>query len=88
MGERGRDDLEELVLERVAVVHHGKNVVVAQLDEDEDSSDDGLIMDPSYQDPAVDDITDGETPDLNAGDDSTSSVSPTPTPTQIGRAHV
>lgn len=52
-----------------------------QLDEDEDSSDDGLIMDPSYQDPAVDDITDGETPDLNAGDDSTSSVSPTPTPT-------
>lgn len=52
-----------------------------QLDEDEDSSDDGLIMDPSYQDPAVDDITDGETPDLNAGDDSTPSVSPTPTPT-------
>ena len=48
---------------------------------DEDSSDDGLIMDPSYQDPAVDDITDGETPDLNAGDDSTPSVSPTPTPT-------
>lgn len=52
-----------------------------QLDEDEDSSDDGLIMNPSYQDPAVDDITDGETPDLNAGDDSTPSVSPTPTPT-------
>lgn len=52
-----------------------------QMDEDEDSSDDGLIMDPSYQDPAVDDITDGETPDLNAGDDSTPSVSPTPTPT-------
>lgn len=52
-----------------------------QLDEDEDSSDDGLIMDPSYQDPTVDDITDGETPDLNAGDDSTPSVSPTPTPT-------
>ena len=52
-----------------------------QLDEDEDSSDDGLIMDPSYQDPAVDDITDGETPYLNAGDDSTPSVSPTPTPT-------
>ena len=52
-----------------------------QLDEDEDSSDDGLIMDPSYQNPAVDDITDGETPDLNAGDDSTPSVSPTPTPT-------
>ena len=52
-----------------------------QLDEDEDSSDDGLIMDPSYQDPAVDDITEGETPDLNAGDDSTPSVSPTPTPT-------
>ena len=52
-----------------------------QLDEDEDSSDDGLIMDPSYQDPAVDDITDGETPDLNAGDDRTPSVSPTPTPT-------
>ena len=52
-----------------------------QLDEDEDSSDDGLIMDPSYQDPAVDDITDCETPDLNAGDDSTPSVSPTPTPT-------
>lgn len=52
-----------------------------QLDEDEDSSDDGLITDPSYQDPAVDDITDGETPDLNAGDDSTPSVSPTPTPT-------
>lgn len=52
-----------------------------QLDEDEDSSDDGLIMDPTYQDPAVDDITDGETPDLNAGDDSTPSVSPTPTPT-------
>lgn len=52
-----------------------------QLDEDDDSSDDGLIMDPSYQDPAVDDITDGETPDLNAGDDSTPSVSPTPTPT-------
>ena len=52
-----------------------------QLDEDEDSSDDGLIMDPSYQDPAVDDITDGETPDLNAGDDSTSSKSHTPTPT-------
>ena len=52
-----------------------------QLDEDEGSSDDGLIMDPSYQDPAVDDITDGETPDLNAGDDSTPSVSPTPTPT-------
>ena len=52
-----------------------------QLDEDEDSSDDGLIMDPSYQDPAVDDITDGETPDLSAGDDSTPSVSPTPTPT-------
>ena len=52
-----------------------------QLDEDEDSSDDGLIMDPSYQDPAVDDITDGETLDLNAGDDSTPSVSPTPTPT-------
>ena len=52
-----------------------------QLDEDEDSSDDGLIMDPSYQDPAVDDIIDGETPDLNAGDDSTPSVSPTPTPT-------
>ena len=52
-----------------------------QLDEDEDSSDDGLIMDPSYQDPAVDDITDGETPDLNAGDDSPPSVSPTPTPT-------
>ena len=52
-----------------------------QLDEDEDSSDDALIMDPSYQDPAVDDITDGETPDLNAGDDSTPSVSPTPTPT-------
>lgn len=52
-----------------------------QLDEDEDSSDDGLIMDPSYQDPAVDDITDGETSDLNAGDDSTPSVSPTPTPT-------
>ena len=52
-----------------------------QLDEDEDSSGDGLIMDPSYQDPAVDDITDGETPDLNAGDDSTPSVSPTPTPT-------
>lgn len=52
-----------------------------QLDEDEDSSDDGLIMDPSYQDPAVDDITDSETPDLNAGDDSTPSVSPTPTPT-------
>lgn len=52
-----------------------------QLDEDEDSFDDGLIMDPSYQDPAVDDITDGETPDLNAGDDSTPSVSPTPTPT-------
>lgn len=52
-----------------------------QLDEDEDSSDDGLIMDPSYQNPTVDDITDGETPDLNAGDDSTPSVSPTPTPT-------
>lgn len=52
-----------------------------QLDEDEDSSDDGLIMDPSYQDPTVDDITDGETPDPNAGDDSTPSVSPTPTPT-------
>lgn len=52
-----------------------------QLDEDEDSSDDGLIMDPSYQAPTVDDITDGETPDLNAGDDSTPSVSPTPTPT-------
>lgn len=52
-----------------------------QLDEDEDSSDDGLIMDPSYQDPTVDDITDGETPDLNAGDESTPSVSPTPTPT-------
>ena len=52
-----------------------------QMDEDEDSSDDGLIMDPSYQDPAVDDITDGETPDLNAEDDSTPSVSPTPTPT-------
>ena len=52
-----------------------------QLDEDEDSSDDGLIMDPSYQDPTVDNITDGETPDLNAGDDSTPSVSPTPTPT-------
>ena len=28
MGERGRGDLEELVLERVAVVHHGENVVV------------------------------------------------------------
>ena len=28
MGERERDDLEELVLERVAVVHHGENVVV------------------------------------------------------------
>lgn len=59
----------------------GENSDGEQLDEDEDSSDDGLIMDPSYQDPAVDDITDGETPDLNAGDDSTPSVSPTPTPT-------
>lgn len=44
MGERGRGDLEELVLERVAVVHHGENVVVAQLDEDEDDATTHLVV--------------------------------------------
>lgn len=44
MGERGRADLKELVLESVAVVHHGENVVVAELDEDEDDATTHLVV--------------------------------------------
>ena len=44
MGERRREDLEELVFERVAVVHHGEDVVVAELDEDEDDAATHLVV--------------------------------------------
>ena len=44
MGERRREDLEELVFERVAVVHHGEDVVVAELDEDEDDATHHVVV--------------------------------------------
>lgn len=52
-----------------------------ELGEDTDSADDGLNMDPTYEDPSANDITDGETPNRNSGDDLTPVVSVTPTPT-------
>ena len=45
-----------------------------------DGLGDGLIMEPSYQDPEVDDITDGENPTENP-DEPAISATPTPTPT-------
>ena len=53
----------------------------ADMEEDTTASDEDLIMDPTYQDPTANDITDGETTDWGSGEDDTPTVSPTPTPT-------
>ena len=53
----------------------------ADMEEDTTASDEDLIMDPTYQDPTANDITDGETTDWGSGEDDTPMVSPTPTPT-------
>ena len=38
-------------------------------EEDTTASDEDLIMDPTYQDPTANDITDGETTDWGSGED-------------------
>ena len=53
----------------------------ADMEEDTTASDEDLIMDPTYQDPTANDITDGETTGWGSGEDDTPTVSPTPTPT-------
>ena len=53
----------------------------ADMEEDTTASDEDLIMDPTYQNPTANDITDGETTDWGSGEDDTPMVSPTPTPT-------
>lgn len=53
----------------------------ADMEEDTTASDEDLIMDPTYQDPTANDITDGETTDWGSGEDDTPTASPTPTPT-------
>ena len=50
-------------------------------DENTDSVNDDLIMEPSYQDPDANEITDGQTSDWDSGKDDTPKVSGTPTPT-------
>lgn len=50
-------------------------------EENMDTSDGDLIMDPTYQDSTANDITDGETPGWDSGEDDTPKVSATPTPT-------
>lgn len=55
--------------------------VAEDTEESTDASNEDLIMDPSYQDSTANDITDGENPGWDSGEDDIPEVSPTPTPT-------